>query len=82
MYGLWLLCIIFVIVAAVAFTIGGLSMYFYKKYKEQTHFSYQYMAGHWSTDYYTGSDHDKRYIKEEDIPKYEKAYKRDVFGIS
>ena len=79
MYGLWILFIIFAIVAAVAFTVGGLSMHLYKKYKEQTHFSYQYMAGHWSTDYYTGSDHDKRYIKEEDIPKYEKAYKKRCF---
>ena len=79
MYGLWILFIVFAIVFAVAFIIGRLSNYMYKKYKEQTCYSYQYMEGYWNTDYYTGSTRDKRYIKEEDIPKYEKAYRRERF---
>lgn len=79
MYGLWILFIVFAIVSAMAFIIGGLSTHMYNKYKEQTYYEYQYMAGYWSTDHYTGSARDKRYIKEEDIPKYEKAYKKKCF---
>lgn len=79
MYGLWILCIAFTIVTAGAFLIGGLSYPIYKKYKEQTCYSYQYREGYWDTDYYTGHSRDKKYIKEEDIPKYEKAYKKKRF---
>ena len=68
MYGLWILFIIFAAVAVGAFVIGGLSYPLYSKYKEQTHYSYQYATGHWDTDYYTGHSRDKKYIKEEDIP--------------
>lgn len=79
MYGLWILFIIFAIVSAGAFLIGGLSYHLYKKYKEKTRYSYQYMEGFWSSDHYTGSDFDKRHIKEENIPKYEKAYRKKCF---
>lgn len=79
MYGLWILFIIFAIVSAVAFVIGGLSNHLYSKYKEQTHYSYQSASGYRDTDYYTGSDWDKIHIKEEDVPKYEKAYKKKRF---
>ena len=79
MYGLWILFIIFAAVTAGAFLIGGLSTHLYHKYKKQTRYSYQYATGHWDTDYYTGSARDKKYVKEEDIPKYEKAYKRRRF---
>ena len=79
MYGLWILFIIFAAVAVGAFVIGGLSYPLYSKYKEQTHYSYQYATGHWDTDYYTGHSRDKKYIKEEDIPKYEKAYRKKRF---
>ena len=84
MYGLWILFIVFAAVSAIAFIIGGLSNYLYGKYKEQTCYSYQYASGHWDTDHYTSSAWDKRHIKEEDIPKYEKAYKKKRFwsGIS
>lgn len=76
MYGLWILVIIFASIAIAALTIGALSNKMYYKYRNDTVYSYQYMQGHWDTDHYTGSDRDKRYIKEEDIPKYEKAYKK------
>jgi hypothetical protein len=76
MYGLWILVIIFAPITIAAFIMGALSNTMYHKYRNDTMYSYQYMAGHWSTDHYTGSDYDKRHIKEEDIPKYEKAYKR------
>ena len=79
MYGLWILFIVFAVVSAVAFIIGGLSNHLYRKYKKQTHYSYQYSSGHWDTDYYTGHAYDKRRVKEEDIPKYEKAYKKVCF---
>lgn len=79
MYGLWILFIIFAVVAAGALVIGGLSYPLYRKYKEQTRYSYQYSTGYWDTDYYTGHSRDKNYIKEEDIPKYEKAYKKERF---
>ena len=81
MYGLWILFIVFAVVSAVAFIIGGLSTHLYHKYKDQTHYSYQYSSGHWETDYYTGHEYDKRRVKKEDIPKYEKHIKRCVFGI-
>ena len=76
MYGLWILFIVFAIVSAVAFIIGALSNTVYHKYRNETMYSYQYGAGRWDTSHYTGSDYDKRRVKEEDIPKYEKAYKR------
>lgn len=76
MYGFWILVIIFAPIAIAAFIIGALSNTMYHKYRDDTVYSYQYMAGHWDTDHYTGSCRDKRYIKEEDIPKYEKAYKK------
>ena len=79
MYGLWILFIAFAIVSAGAFVIGGLSHPMYNKYKEQTRYSYQYAVGHWDSDYYTGHNYDKKRIKEEDIPKYEKAYKKKCF---
>lgn len=84
MYGLWILFIIFATVTAGAFTFGGLSMHLYKKYKEQTLYSYQYMEGHWSTDHYTGTSCDKRRVGEENIPKYEKALRKKKFwdGVS
>lgn len=76
MYGLWILVFIFAPIAIAAFIIGALSNTMYYKYKNETMYSYQYMKGHWDTDYYTGHSRDLRYIKEEDIPKYEKAYKK------
>jgi hypothetical protein len=76
MYGLWILVIIFAPIAIATLTVGVLSNTMYHKYRNDTVYSYQYMSGHWDTDHYTGSDRDKRYIKEEDIPKYEKAYKK------
>lgn len=79
MYGLWILFIVFAIVSVIAFIIGGLSYHMYVKYKEQTKYSYQYSTGHWETDYYSGYAYDKRHIKEEDLPKYEKAYKKKRF---
>ena len=75
MYGLWILFIIFAPISIAAFIMGALSGTMYHKYRNDTMYSYQYMTGRWSTDHYTGSDYDKRHVKEEDIPKYEKAYK-------
>lgn len=79
MYGLWILFIIFAIVSAGTLTIGSLSYHLYSKYKEQTRYSYQSGFGHWDSDHYTGHAYDKRRVKEEDIPKYEKAYKKVRF---
>ena len=76
MYGLWILVIIFAPIAIAAFTVGGLPNTMYYKYKNDTVYSYQYMQGHWDTNHYTGSNYDKMRVKEEDIPKYEKAYKK------
>ena len=79
MYGLWILVIILAPITIAAFIIGGLSYHLYRKYKEQTRYSYQSGLGHWDSDYYTGHAYDKRRVKEEDIPKYEKAYKKVRF---
>lgn len=76
MYGLWILVLIFAPISIAAFIIGVLSNRMYYKYKEQTHYSYQCVSGYWDTDHYTGTNWDKKHIKEEDIPKYEKAYKK------
>ena len=79
MYGLWILFIILAPITIAAFIVGGLSYHLYSKYKEQTRYSYQSGLGHWDSDYYTGHAYDKRRVKEEDIPKYEKAYKKAHF---
>ena len=76
MYGLWILVIIFALITIAAFIMGALSNTMYYKYKNETVYSYQYMTGHWDTDHYTGTDRDKKWVGEENVPKYEKAYKR------
>ena len=82
MYGLWILFIAFATVSAGAFVFSFLSTYMYSKYKEQTLYSYQSANGCRDTDYYSGHSYDRRRIKEEDIPKYEKAYKKMRFWDS
>ena len=79
MYGLWILFIVFATVSTGAFIFGGLSYHMYKKYKEQTLYSYRDLDGHWATSHYSGHSYDKRHVKEEDILKYEKAYKKMRF---
>lgn len=79
MYGLWLLFIIFAVITTVAFIIGGISHPMYVKYKNQTHYSYQYMDGYWNTDHYTGTDRDKKWVGEENVPKYETALRKKKF---
>ena len=75
MYGFWILVIIFALITIAAFIVGALSNTMYQKYRDETVYSYQYATGHWDTSHYTGADYDKRHVKEEDIPKYEKAYR-------